>query len=240
MADIFMSYAREDEARIKALVAALEAQGWSVFWDRRIPTGETWRGYIGSALESARCVIVAWSRHSIDSQWVAEEADDGKARQILLPVLLDRIQPPRGFREIQAADLCGWEPGQDSENFAALVADLRRLLEKRSVPLGRDVASLEPTHPTNVSENPQRRPIGQRRFVLVGLVAIVAGGIVLYWNAPWNSQENMASVRSFSAVAPERPPEPRVSDRQLEPGKPKPPVATGMPKDAWVVVAVKS
>ncbi len=232
-----MSYAREDEEKIKALVAALEAEGWSVFWDRRIPTGETWRGYIGSALESARCVIVAWSRHSIDSQWVAEEADDGKARQILLPVLLDRIQPPRGFREIQAADLSGWEPGQGSENFAALVDDLRRLLEKRSVPLGRDVASPAATHPTNVPENPQRPPFGQRRFVLVGLVAIVAAGIVLYSNGPWNSQKKATAVQPSTAVAPERPPEPRVSDRQLEPAAPKPPVATGAPQDSWVVVA---
>jgi hypothetical protein len=52
--DIFFSYAREDQARVGRIVAALEARGWSVFWDLRIPVGETWRSYIGRALEKAR------------------------------------------------------------------------------------------------------------------------------------------------------------------------------------------
>ena len=95
MADIFLSYSREDEARIKSLVTEFEAQGWTVFWDRRIPAGETWRSYIGTALQDARCIVVAWSQSSIESQWVAEEADEGKARKILVPVLLDQVPAPR-------------------------------------------------------------------------------------------------------------------------------------------------
>src|SRR6476659_6368890 len=57
--DIFFSFAREDEARVAPVVAALEARGWSVFWDRRIPAGQTWRSHIGRALERARGVVVA-------------------------------------------------------------------------------------------------------------------------------------------------------------------------------------
>ena len=41
-AHIFLSYAREDEARAATLVRALTEHGWSVFWDRRIPAGRTW------------------------------------------------------------------------------------------------------------------------------------------------------------------------------------------------------
>jgi len=66
MTDVFISYAREDGGRVTELVSALERQGWSVFWDRRIPSGETWRSYIGKALDDARCVIVAWSPHSVN------------------------------------------------------------------------------------------------------------------------------------------------------------------------------
>src|SRR5918994_1276189 len=97
-ADVFFSYAREDQARVAPLVAALEAHGWAVFWDRRIPAGKTWRSHIGRALEEARCVVVAWSEHSIQSDWVIEEADEAKERGILVPVLLDAVLPPRGFR----------------------------------------------------------------------------------------------------------------------------------------------
>src|SRR4051812_49944572 len=102
--DIFFSYAREDQAQVASLVTALEARGWSVFWDRRIPAGKTWRTHIGRALDEARCVVVAWSAHSVESEWVIEEADEGKKRGILVPVFLDAVSPPWGFRGIQAAD----------------------------------------------------------------------------------------------------------------------------------------
>src|SRR3954453_11460846 len=107
---IFFRYAREDQAQVPSLVAALEARGWSVFWDRRIPAGKTWRSHIGRALNEARCVVVAWSEHSIRSEWVIEEADDGRERGILVPALIDPVRSPQGFRGIQAADLSGWSP----------------------------------------------------------------------------------------------------------------------------------
>ena len=77
MVDIFISYAKEDRSRIASLAKALEDQGWSVFWDRTISAGKTWRQVIGNALESARSVIVAWSKTSVNSRWVQEEADRG-------------------------------------------------------------------------------------------------------------------------------------------------------------------
>jgi len=75
VSDIFLSYAREDLERVKRIVAACEAKGWSVFWDRTIPAGKTWREIIGKALDEASCVVVAWSRTSVNSRWVQEEAD---------------------------------------------------------------------------------------------------------------------------------------------------------------------
>lgn len=129
MTDIFISYAREDAERIQPLVRALENQDWVVFWDRRIPTGQTWRSYIGQALADARCVIVAWSADSIHSTWVAEEADEGKKREILVPILLDDIEPPIGFRSIQAANLTGWREDRHSPQFDQFVADIAATLK---------------------------------------------------------------------------------------------------------------
>ncbi|HXZ68142.1 MAG TPA: TIR domain-containing protein, partial [Alphaproteobacteria bacterium] len=40
MADIFVSYARVDKARVAPFVAAIEAQGWSVWWDPEITPGQ--------------------------------------------------------------------------------------------------------------------------------------------------------------------------------------------------------
>lgn len=182
MADIFLSYSREDEARIKGLVTEFEAQGWTVFWDRRIPAGETWRSYIGAALRDARCIVVAWSASSIESQWVAEEADEGKARKVLVPVLLDQVQAPRGFREIQAADISEWQPGQPSERFTELIGDLRRLLE--GSPESR--VGMPPAKPPIDLERKDEGQAGGRsspgrRSLFVALLSVFAIGIVGYF-----------------------------------------------------------
>jgi hypothetical protein len=106
--DIFVSYAHEDRERIQPFVHALEGQGWSVFWDRTLPPGESWRSYIGTRLNSAPVVIVAWSKHSIESDWVAQEAERAIARRALIPVMIDEVVPPLGLSHIHAADLVGW------------------------------------------------------------------------------------------------------------------------------------
>jgi hypothetical protein len=124
MADIFLSYAHEDEGRIRDLVHALEQHGWSIFWDRRIPAGKTWQEYIGQALSAAKCVMVAWSQHSITSKWVIEEANDAEERGLLVPVLLDPVKPPLGLRGIQAANLTDWKLGFPSPRFDQLIQDI--------------------------------------------------------------------------------------------------------------------
>ena len=44
MADVFVSYARSDKARVAPLVAAIEAKGWSVWWDPEITPGQEFDG----------------------------------------------------------------------------------------------------------------------------------------------------------------------------------------------------
>lgn len=132
MVDVFVSYAREDEARISALVRMLEARGLAVFWDRQIPAGKTWREHIGQALAQAPCVLVAWSTHSIGSTFVAEEADDGRQRGVLVPVLIDTVLPPLGFRSLQAADLRGLAASEPPPGFEALLGAIRAVLADTS------------------------------------------------------------------------------------------------------------
>jgi hypothetical protein len=124
VSDIFLSYAREDLPRVKPVVDALEARGWSVWWDRTIPPGKTWDEVIETALSEARCVIVLWSRDSVQSDWVRTEADEGKHRGILVPALLDTVNIPLAFKRIQAANLVDWQgklPHAGFDEFARAV-----------------------------------------------------------------------------------------------------------------------
>src|SRR5262245_12600564 len=124
MSDIFISYSSEDRDRLLPLVEALRKTGWSVFWDRNIPAGRAWREVIGSELLGCRTIIVVWTKNSVTSDWVLEEADIGMAKRILVPVLLDEVKPPVGFRAIQAADLVSWNGDSSSPTFSRLIEDI--------------------------------------------------------------------------------------------------------------------
>jgi formylglycine-generating enzyme required for sulfatase activity len=123
--DIFISYARKDMKRVEPIVRELEKHGWSVFWDPEIPPGETWRGYIKKKLDESRCVLVAWSRLSVTSEWVIAEADEAKKRGILVPVLLDAVEPPFGFSHIHAADLTDWQNNAPHPKFSQCVQSIK-------------------------------------------------------------------------------------------------------------------
>ena len=129
--DIFISYAREDVAWVRPLAAELERRGWRVFWDQRIPAGKSWRSHIGVRLVSARCVIVVWSESALKSKFALQEADIGLEREVLTPALRQPVRPPLGFREVYAANLAGWRPGEPSPEFGMFMADLGELLARR-------------------------------------------------------------------------------------------------------------
>jgi hypothetical protein len=73
-------------------------------------------------------LVVLWSPHSISSRWVLEEAEEARSRGKLLPVLIDAVVPPRGFREIQAIDCQGWDGAPSADCARALVEDLNALI----------------------------------------------------------------------------------------------------------------
>ncbi|GAN00401.1 hypothetical protein U91I_04067 [alpha proteobacterium U9-1i] len=108
MADVFISYAREDRTRADQIARGLQAMGLECFWDTEIPPGQTWADYIEGKLAACKAVIVLWSAHSTGSQWVREEARMGRDKGKLIPALLDASPAPFGFGEVQAANLANW------------------------------------------------------------------------------------------------------------------------------------
>ncbi|MBS0382323.1 MAG: TIR domain-containing protein [Proteobacteria bacterium] len=108
MADVFISYARADKARVAPLVAAIEAKGWSVWWDPDISPGKEFDDEIDEELQAAAAVLVVWTPTSVASRWVRGEARDGAERGILVPVRFEQARLPIDVRAIHTTDLDDW------------------------------------------------------------------------------------------------------------------------------------
>ena len=124
MADIFLSYASEDRERVAELVEAFERQGWSVWWDQNIDAGQHFDSVIEEQIKEARCVVVAWTHHSIDAHWVRSEALEAMEREILVPVRLDNVRLPMAFRRVQTVDLMGWPNRHDQAQYKRLIGSV--------------------------------------------------------------------------------------------------------------------
>ena len=70
MADVFVSYARNDKALVAPVVAAIEAAGWAVWWDPEVAPGQEFDNLITSELAAAKAVVVVWTPTSVGSRWV--------------------------------------------------------------------------------------------------------------------------------------------------------------------------
>jgi TolB-like protein/Tfp pilus assembly protein PilF len=128
MADLFVSYARADRARVAPLVAALEAEHWSVWWDPEMSPGQEFDRLIAEELEKARAVIVVWTPTSVTSRWVRGEARVAADRGVLAPVRFEAAQLPIDLRAIHTTDLDDWREDTQSPAFRELARALRPLL----------------------------------------------------------------------------------------------------------------
>ena len=126
MADVFISYARDDRDWVQALAAQIEDQGLTVWWDIHNRPGQSFDTQIERELNAAKSVIVVWSKDSVGSRWVRAEAGDAMERGILVPLLKDPIVPPLAFRQIHCANLSKWSGGMTGE-LPGLISELRAL-----------------------------------------------------------------------------------------------------------------
>ena len=129
MSDVFVSYKAEDRRRVKPLVEALEADGYSVWWDAQIGGGAQWRHMIENELNAAKCVIVAWSKRSVGTEgtFVQDEATRAQERHVYIPVLIDKVHLPLGFGEMQALPLSGWKGDRSDPHYQAILAAVSRV-----------------------------------------------------------------------------------------------------------------
>ncbi len=102
MADLFISYSRNDRDRCTVIRDALMALKVAVWSDARIGAGAAFDREIEREITAARALLVLWSADSVESDWVRNEARTGKEENRLVAVQITPCQLPLEFRSVQA------------------------------------------------------------------------------------------------------------------------------------------
>lgn len=108
MNDAYLSYAREDREIAARLVAFLQSRRVAVWWDALIPPASVFARVLEEQLDASERVIVLWSKSSVKSVWVNNEARRGVERKIIVPVLIEAVELPLEFNHLQAISLVDW------------------------------------------------------------------------------------------------------------------------------------
>ncbi|MEM8634912.1 MAG: SUMF1/EgtB/PvdO family nonheme iron enzyme [Pseudomonadota bacterium] len=128
MADIFLSYSRADRPKAQQIAESLEAEGFSVWWDKVLRAGQTYDEVTEGMLRDSRVVVVLWSEVSVKSKWVRAEATLGERTSAVVPAMIQDAERPIMFELTQTADLIGWDGDRDAANWKQFVADLTQAL----------------------------------------------------------------------------------------------------------------
>jgi TolB-like protein len=160
----FLSYARVDQEQAARVARSLTATGMDVWWDTLIEGGAAFTKSIEAALERCDAVIVLWSRRSVTSDWVLDEAATGRKLHKLVPVSLDGVEPPLGFRQYQSIDLSGWRGNAEADEILAIA---------RGVAAAAGHALHRVPAPDSLPPRPQA--ISRRRILVAAASIAVAG-----------------------------------------------------------------
>ena len=186
---VFLSYARADQEQAAQLAKALEANGFDVWWDALIEGGAAFARTIETALDDADAVVVAWSRASVASDWVLDEASRGRDERKLVPVSLDGTEPPLGFRQYQSVDISRWQGAADSRELAVLARAIRAAA-------GPDVVSRRPRLPRVGTVRTSRRGV---LSAAAGVALAGAAGLYV-WKAGYIGARRAASANSVAVL----------------------------------------
>jgi hypothetical protein len=166
MASVFVSYAHEDVSQARAITQALEDASFDVWFDERLHSGCEFSREIEQALANASAIVVLWSKASVNSNWVRDEAAEGRDSGRLVPVLLDDVRPPIGFRQIHATNLANLS----GREWARQIDGVIKALCAKSAAFPNS-----PQVPTAVPRRRRRFPLGWIGAALaVGLIAIAS------------------------------------------------------------------
>jgi hypothetical protein len=172
MADVFISYRRDDRSKAEALYRALNEEGLDIWWDKGLEAGEMFDEKIQSILQSAKAIVVLWSPSAVESEWVRGEGTIGRERGVLVPVMVRPVNIPVPFNLIHTADLTGWNGDRSDPTYQGVVKRIKVLASKQNV---------KPLKP------PPNRALRRVWQAIFALFILAGAGASLWVFKPWEA-----------------------------------------------------
>jgi len=111
---------------------AFSDEGFKVWWDASLHSGETFDEVIEKNLRDAKAVVVLWSPRSVASRWVRAEATQADRKNKLVPAMIEPCDRPVIFELTHTADLIDWTGDITDIHWRTFMDDLRRLIHGSS------------------------------------------------------------------------------------------------------------
>ncbi|MEQ1617747.1 MAG: TIR domain-containing protein [Terricaulis sp.] len=138
MADIFVSYKRDEREAVEWIAAQLRSLGFSVWFDAGMTAGDAFSDEIDREARAAKAILVCWSPSARESRWVKAEAMIGFEHDKLAAAYVggpDGFSPPTPFNAVHAADLRGYlaSPTELHPGWLGVLRRLGKLCGRRDV-----------------------------------------------------------------------------------------------------------
>ena len=167
---------------------ALETAGLDLWWDALIEGGAAFAKSIEAALDRSNAVIVVWSRTSVASDWVLDEAAKGRDLRKLVPVSFDGTEPPLGFRQYQSINLARWQGDADAPEIVSIIRGVQA------------ASSQETRHPP-VAAIPHRSLMSRRGILVAAAGTTLAGAAGFFaWQRGYLGGRRHASGNSVAVL----------------------------------------
>jgi TolB-like protein len=193
MPDIFLSYSREDQATARRFAEGFEKEGFKVWWDQTLRSGENYDQVTERALREAKAVVVLWSKTSVESRWVRAEATQADRLGTLVPAMIEDCTRPIMFELKHTAELAHWQGDARDPAWRAYVGDVRRFV-------GRDNAS--PVTGAAVLPSFPKPGRSRRWIAVVAVASTLVVGALLAWPKLHGRSQVSAQPRAVANAAP--------------------------------------
>lgn len=208
MVDVFISYSRDNEDRVRLLAEKVRELGYVLWWDEELPPHKSYGDVITEKIGQAKAGIVVWSETAVQSEWVRAEADVARNQKKLIQVTLDDAQPPMPFNQIQFVKLGDWNGEPDHRGWTKVQGSLAELCGRtgdETVPaVPRPAAAPAPTDVPPSAEDIREELRTKRRgpairLIAVSVIALIAIIAFRVWNN-YADREPLEPAEEESAV----------------------------------------